>query len=182
MPWLAFPLLGVALAAVDFTRAGRAAAFFFSSFGLALGFEVYAALIEGRADALGAYAPHLMLNWGTNDSPTSIPLMLSAGSTAAAILSGLIWWQLEGPVAGPTPGFFRALGRATLTHYLLHLALAFALLKSFYPEEDWPIALGVLAFVLYVAAAAPLTQVWLRHFRQGPLEALLARLAGPYRS
>ncbi len=181
IPWLAFPLLGVLLASVGFSgaRAARRAFFGFSSVAVLL--QIYAALSEDRAESFGSLAPHLLLNWGANGSPTSIPLMISAGSTAGAILTALVWWQFEGPRPKSPSGFFRAFGRATLTHYLLHLAIAYALLYQCFGDHDWPMGAGLLAFVLYIAFMTPLTQRWFKTRQQGPLEALLARVAGRYR-
>ncbi len=181
IPWLAFPLLGVVLASVGFAGARAARRTFFGFFGVAILMQIYAALSDDRADSFGALAPHLLLNWGENGSPTSIPLMISAGSTAGAILTALVWWQFEGPRPKSPSGFFRAFGRATLTHYLLHLAIAYALLYGHFGEHEWPMAAGLLAFVLYIALMTPLTQRWFKTRQQGPLEALLARAAGRYR-
>ena len=65
-----------------------------------------------------------------------------------------------------------------MTHYLLHICLVFTLLRRFYPDEDWPVSTGLLAFSAYVMAALPATSWWFSHFARGPVEALLALASG----
>ena len=181
IPWLAFPLLGVWLASIDYAGRRCAGKLFVAFFALAAVLQAYAALSGAHADDFGVLAAHLLLNWGSNGSPTSIPLMISAGSSAGCVLTGLIWWQLEGPHPRVSNGLFRAFGRATLTHYLLHLGIAYAALHWLYTGDEWPMGAGALAFLLYVAVMAPLTRRWFASRGQGPMEALLARVAGRYR-
>jgi hypothetical protein len=67
------------------------------------------------------------------------------------------------------------LGRASLSHYVLHIAIAYSVLRFSYPNEDWVPRTGLWALLAYLGVAVPLTVFWFRHHTHGPFEALLAR-------
>lgn len=66
-------------------------------------------------------------------------------------------------------------GRASLSHYVAHIAIAYSVLRLWYPDEDWLPETGLRVLMAYLAIAIPLTVFWFRHHTHGPLEALLAR-------
>jgi uncharacterized membrane protein YeiB len=124
-------------------------------------------------EALGNLAPFLLGSW----VPTSVPFVLVAGGAAAAVVSGLAWLhRTRGLPAAVLP--LAMFGRASLTHYVLHICLVIVPLRMVWPEEDWPIRVGALAFALYVALALPLTVLWFRRRSHGPLEGAWAAASG----
>jgi hypothetical protein len=68
-------------------------------------------------------------------------------------------------------------GRASLTHYVLHIGVAYSVLRLFYPDEDWVPRAGLWAILAYLGIGVPLTVIWFRHHTQGPLEMLWARVS-----
>jgi hypothetical protein len=67
------------------------------------------------------------------------------------------------------------LGRASLSHYVLHIAVAYSALRLWYPDEDWAPRPGLWALAAYLVVAVPLAAFWFRRHTHGPFEALLAR-------
>lgn len=171
IPWLVFPLTGVIFATFDWTKGQRAKHCFWIALTAAVGFQLYASWAKGHRELL---PPELISTW----VPTSIPFVLVGASSALAAICGLLWWQLAGTKVSQVFDTFSRFGRASLTHYLLHICLVFTFLRRFYPDEDWPVGIGLLAFTAYAAAALPLTSWWLGHFARGPVEALLALASG----
>ena len=153
LPWLALPLLGM----LAVTGAGLTAKRSRLCFCVALPIAALAQLL-GPA------------TW----VPTTLPFLLRIGSTAIAAVAGLLWWDATRGLPRWTRPL-ATLGRASLTHYVLHIVVAFAPLRLLYPGEDWPTRVGVGVFVGYVILALPLTALWFRYFSRGPLEALWAR-------
>src|SRR6185503_18337834 len=66
-------------------------------------------------------------------------------------------------------------GRASLSHYVLHIAIAYSVLRLFYPDEDWAPRTGLWAMLAYLAIGVPLTVLWFRNHTHGPFEMLWAR-------
>lgn len=150
LPWLALPLLGMLAASGAGLSARRTRLWFLSALPLSI-----------LAQFLGP------ATW----VPTTLPFLLRIGSTAAALIAGLLWWD----TARGLPRFtlpLAALGRLSLTHYVGHIVLVFAPLRLLYPDEDWPLRVGMAAFLGYVIVAVPLSVLWLRRFPRGPLETL----------
>jgi uncharacterized protein len=97
--------------------------------------------------------------------------LLAAGYVAALMLAG--------------PGMLRRLaawlapvGRMALSNYLLQSVLGTWLLQG--PGLGWGATLrpaGMLGLAVIMAGQVVLSRYWLRHFRQGPMEALWRRLA-----
>ncbi|MEZ6038261.1 MAG: amino acid adenylation domain-containing protein [Planctomycetota bacterium] len=167
LPWLLLPLLGALLA--DATRdVARLARWCWLALPLPFLAWLCAVIADDAGDELAA---QLAVTW----PPTSLPFLLRCGGAAVAIAACLTWWVA---VRG-LPRWLRpiaAVGRASLTHYLLHIAGVYALLRLWWPDEDWSVAVGIAVAVGYVAFALLVSPLWFRRFRRGPLEALL-RLA-----
>jgi len=100
--------------------------------------------------------------------------LLTAGGGALAVVSALLWrWG-----TAAMPRVVRPLvliGRASLSHYVLHIVIAYSLLRLQYPDEDWAPRPGLWAMLAYLAIGVPLTVFWFRHHTQGPIEMLWAR-------
>ncbi len=170
LPWLALPLLGIAMVRAGLDRPARLRRWTW----LALAALLPLQLVQATADAaLADTAAPLAFTW----VPTTLPFLLLATSGAVAVTGGCLLLRTNGRAWAP----LTAVGRLSLTHYLLHVALLFPLLRAAWPAEDWPMAVGLAAFLGYTALALAVSGPWLRHCRRGPLEELLARMAGPAR-
>ncbi|MDP1662350.1 MAG: AMP-binding protein [Phycisphaerales bacterium] len=173
LPWLAFPLVGMLLAhrwkELRTTKRwfGTAVAVFVVS-------QLLVSLAGVHADDLGGAADLLVSNW---EELATAPFVLVSGGFAVAAIAGLAWWQGTrslGRVALEI-GLF---GRASLTHYILHVCLVYVPLRAVVGSEEWSVSTGMLAFAGYVALAVPLTVLWFRRFKRGPIEALWAAASG----
>jgi hypothetical protein len=129
----------------------------------------YAIAARAAPDVAGAER-YLSDGW----TPSSALFLLTAGSGSLAIVGALLWQRGTAPM----PSAMRPLvlfGRASLSHYVLHIAVAYSALRVFYPDEDWPVLMGFLVMLAYLAVGVPLTLVWFRAHTHGPLETLWAR-------
>ena len=95
-------------------------------------------------------------------------VMLWAG---AALLVAVV--LLRWPPAR-ADGRLAAVGRASLTHYVLHTAGLYAALRVWWPQEGWSVAVGIAAACGYLLFALGVTPWLVRGGRRAPLEALLA--------
>ncbi|GDY00731.1 amino acid adenylation protein [Planctomycetota bacterium] len=173
LPWLCFPMLGAALVAGDHTDRSRNARWVALALPLALVMHLLSQFAMLHEKELGWLSPHLQVSW----QPTSLPFVLQNVSIAIVIIASLSWWR----AARGLPRWLLPvgqLGRASLTHYLLHIMLVFVPLRWFWPDEDWPLSVGIAAAVGYVAVALPVMSIWFRKFRRGPFEMLLGLASG----
>jgi uncharacterized protein len=98
---------------------------------------------------------------------TAAPVMAVA---YASVL--LLWWRHDGPVARAFQAALAPAGRMALTNYLLQSAICVVVFYGFGLGlfAEWSLA-WLLAFaVLVYLAQMLLSWLWLRRFRQGPLE------------
>ena len=166
--WMAFPLAGMLFWQTARNRA-QTLAWCLGSLGIAVlawGFAAYSA----PAGGLEQVRSWIARGW----TPTSWVFLLTAGGGAVAIVSGLRWlWGTAtlSRVAQPLVLF----GRASLSHYVAHVAIAYSALRLWYPDEDWRPDVGLWALVAYLVVGIPLTVFWFRNHTHGPLESLLAR-------
>lgn len=178
LPWLVLPLLGALLAIGGRGDASRWRRWIWCALPLpaiACGLDAFA---HAYADELGDVAAPMYIEW----QPTSVPFLLRNGGLAVAIVAFLAWWQLRRGLPRWTAPF-AMIGRASLTHYLLHIALVYEPMRHVkeWPDEEWGVEVGLKAAIGYAVLAWPLSWLWFRWARRGPVEALLARLAGPAR-
>jgi uncharacterized membrane protein YeiB len=163
LSWMAFPLMGILFWQTAPARsAQRTAAWFFGSLGVAV-----------VAYAIAAFASPVVGPDHPGWTPTSAIFLLTAGSGSLVVISALSWWR--GTAAMPRVQPLVLFGRASLSHYVAHIAIAYSILRLRYPDESWLPATGLRALVAYLAVGIPLTVFWFRHHTHGPLEALLAR-------
>lgn len=173
VPWMSFPLLGMVMIDGGGRRVGHAGKWFQVSIVVAVLAQIFAGLTQAKSENLGSLAPYLTNTW----VPTSIPFVLLAGASAVAVVAGIVWWQC-------TAGLPRVvrhialLGRASLTHYLLHICVVFVPLRIAFPNEDWSVQVGLVAFAGYMVLALSLTGLWFRRFSYGPFEALWTMASG----
>jgi uncharacterized membrane protein YeiB len=171
-PWLAYPLFGMAMTTMEWTSR-RARSWFWRLAAIGLILQCYVGWLQSYTDELGGLAIYLTGTW----VPASAPFMLVSGTWATAVIVGLTWWHESGGLPKALAPV-TLLGRASLTHYLLHICLVFAPLRIFFPDEDWSAGVGAAAFLGYLSVALPLTLLWFRRFQRGPFEGLWAVVSG----
>jgi uncharacterized protein len=118
----------------------------------------------------GLAVPALL--WQLDDlesSGFSTSSAVAALLVAGAYLTGLLL-LLQTPLARGLRAVFAPLGRMALTNYVLAtpVMVAGGLLLDFPHSTSWPLVLGFGAGILVVQWA--LSTLWLKQFRQGPLE------------
>lgn len=170
LPWLVMPLLGLLLA-----RARHVQSALRVTVGGGLACAAVALVVSQLwgDEYAGGLAAHLDVTW----QPTSLPFVLLWGGAAVAFLAAVMLWWPRGASLSQLAAV-AAVGRVSLTHYLLHLVVVYAVMRIWWPQEDWSTAVGVSVAVGYVVVALLVTPWWLAHRRRGPLEELLARVSG----
>ncbi|XVJ59013.1 MAG: amino acid adenylation domain-containing protein [Tepidisphaera sp.] len=183
LPWLAFPLIGM-LMVPCWKCPPSNKRWFGSAVGVYLACQAFVYWVDSNAEAMNGLEAYLGSTW----VPTSAMFVLITGSSAIAIISGLAW--LRGAGGGGVGGvggsgerasiqsLVALLGRASLTHYLLHICIVYLPLRTLLGHEDWSAQVGVWAFGGYVTLAVPLTALWFRRFKRGPVESLWAFASG----
>jgi uncharacterized membrane protein YeiB len=139
----------------------------------ALALHAWGAIADSMQESIGELWPFVAATW----QPTSVPFALQITAYAVAAIAGLSWWRAARGLPAWTASLV-AFGRASLTHYLLHVVAVFVPLRLAWPDEDWPFAVGFAAALGYLALAVPLSVVWFRRFRRGPIEGVLAWASG----
>jgi uncharacterized membrane protein YeiB len=166
--WMAFPLMGM-LFWQTARSDRRTLAWFVGSFAVAVAAYAIAAYTS-LADSAEHVARWNARGW----TPTSALFLFTAGGGSLVIISALRWWW--GTAAMPRVVQPLVLfGRASLSHYVLHIAIAYSILRLWYPEEDWLPTTGLRVLLAYLAIGIPATMFWFQLHTHGPLEALLAR-------
>lgn len=167
--WIAFPLSGMLFWQTAADRASLRR-WCLGTIAVALVAQTFALIAAPRFDALAYSARYVATGW----TPTSAKFLVTAGSSALVVIAALLWTYRTGSMPRWTQPLV-LFGRASLSHYVLHIAIAYSLLRLWYPDEDWPVRVGALAAVSYLAIGVPLTMLWFRRHTHGPLEALWAR-------
>ncbi|MDA0933951.1 MAG: heparan-alpha-glucosaminide N-acetyltransferase domain-containing protein [Planctomycetota bacterium] len=103
--------------------------------------------------------------------PTTIPFALREIGSAL----GIVFLFLR---TGFVPVVLARHGRASLTHYVAHIAIVFTALRACWPDEDWSVTVGVAAFLGYWLFAHWFQARWFARRRRGPVEASWDRVAG----
>lgn len=167
--WMAFPLAGMVFWQTARQRS-RLRGWCLVSLGAAVLGNAIAARAAPNVAGIDGAERYLAGGW----TPSSALFLLTTGSASLAIVGALLWQR----GIAPMPSGMRPLvlfGRASLSHYVLHIAVAYSALRLFYPDENWPVLVGFLVMLAYLAVGVPLTLVWFRTHTHGPLETLWAR-------
>ena len=167
--WMAFPLMGILFWQTARSR-DALRRWCVGAIAVALVAQAIAILGAPRLDALEYTQRYVEMGW----TPTSAMFLLTAGISSLAIIAALLWSHGTASMSRPLQPIV-LFGRASLTHYVLHIAVAYSALRLMYPDEDWPLRVGALAMVIYLAIGVPLTMVWFRRHTHGPFEAAWAR-------
>jgi uncharacterized membrane protein YeiB len=166
--WMAFPLMGILFWQTARHRTGTKV-WLLASLGVAIVAYAVAAYTApgGGAEAVGRL---IARGW----TPTSATFLLTGGGGALVVISALLCRLGTAPLPRALQPLV-LLGRASLSHYVLHIAIAYSVLRFWYPNEDWVPRTGLWALLAYLAIAVPLAAFWFRRHTHGPFEELLAR-------
>jgi uncharacterized membrane protein YeiB len=167
--WMAFPLMGVFFWQTSSTPTALRR-WCVGAIAVAVVSQVIVTLQGPRLDALEYTQRYVAVGW----TPTTAMFLVASGATSLAIIAALLWTQGTAPMSRVLQPIV-LFGRASLTHYVLHIAVAYSVLRLLYPDEVWPIRVGALAMVVYLAVFVPLTMIWFRRHTHGPFEAAWAR-------
>lgn len=175
VPWLAFPLLGMVIMAKHRDGPRPIRVWFAPALAMTVLLQFYAIWAWANMDALEALTPYLASTW----LPTTVPFLLTAGSSALVIVSGASWlWGAPRQTESRAPfRWLGLLGRNSLTHYFSHLCFVYVPLAALLGNDDWSVAIGLGAFTSYLAIAIPLTVLWFRRNHRGPVEAIWSLLS-----
>lgn len=170
LPWLAFPLVGALLAPMR-TNADALTRMLLAC---VVAIAVALAVDQAWGDAyVGGLYAHFDITW----QPTSLPFVALWGGAAILVIAGLWRWSATASL----PAAFApvaAVGRVSLSHYLLHTVVVYGALRLWWPDEDWPLSVGLMAAVGYAGLALVVTPWLLASGRRGPVETMLAMCAG----
>ena len=177
IPWISFLILGILLARLPLQQR-RVQSGLMLGGAMALG--VAAMLSAGLMRLAAAYAEAVQLL--TTEPIPPMPLYMLSGYGAACLVVGLClraaaWAGRSGVMAVVVPA-----GRQTLTLYLAHILIGMGVLEALGllveqgQAQSVPLAVG--AALLFCVLATGYAWAWNRHFKRGPVEMLMRRLAG----
>ena len=163
IPWLAFVLIGMLLSLYKPKPVGIAI----------VGGIV--ASITGGVEAWLHLDPKSF--WATEWVPTTYPFLLICGGVACTVIGILEWADIK-LSRFQLAQRLGAIGQTSLSHYLGHILILVLPLRHWYPAEEWPSRIGLLAYFGYFLFAILLTPLWLKRFRRGPVESLMSGFTG----
>lgn len=174
---LGFMLIGMALFRLNILQGGKGPAFykklFLISISAGLPLVLYGVLARiGVNPTVGAYLGF------TGELPLqNITFRSGCAITAFSVLSAI--HLLYPRLSSAAKNMIEAVGRMALTNYIFHSAFFMVIFHWVIPQYFDTLDHDVmLLFVLMVWALQLWScKVWLRHFKQGPLEALWRKLA-----
>jgi uncharacterized membrane protein YeiB len=169
--WMAFPLIGIFFWQTSRTPAALQR-WCIGALCVAVASQAIVTLKGPRVAALEYSQRYVAMGW----TPTSATFLLTGGISSLAIIAALLLAQGTAPMSRLLQPII-LFGRASLTHYVLHVAVAYSVLRLVYPDEVWSLRVGALAMAIYLAISVPLTLVWFRRHTHGPFEAAWARVS-----
>ena len=109
--------------------------------------------------------------WASEWVPTTIPFLMICGGVALLVI-GVSEALEEKLLRSKIIQSLGTIGQTSLTHYLGHILILVLPLRHWYPAEEWPTRIGLIAYVGYMPFAMIVTPLWLKRFRKGPIEVL----------
>lgn len=168
-PWLAFLLIGMALAKLDLRRSCTQHRMVL--WGLAAG---CAGLIPGWL----VHDPELTVLFGTAPIPPTPFYILSASGSACAVIGALLWFG-QGFAATRLGRAIAAVGRQSLSFYIIHIFIGMGILEGLGRLDGSLSPWEIFAYICgFCALCLPAALIWQNRFGRGPLELLMRRLAG----
>jgi uncharacterized membrane protein YeiB len=129
-----------------------------------------------RAEAAMPYGDAVAL-FGTESMPPLPLFLLSAAATAVAVIAASVRAGGRWGDALPVRALV-ATGQLAFTWYIAHIIIGLGAVILLDLTEDQPVAVGFLTGMGFFAVATVLSLLWRRHFRHGPLEWVMRRVAG----
>lgn len=174
IPWLAFFLFGMALGQTGLENRRVQAVMAVAGAAAFLMSLLIAGLMRPIA---GSIDPEFAYFVGTEPIPP-MPLFIVAGCGVASMTIGLCL-LVEKRLAGARVMYLVApAGRQTLTLYIAHILLGMGALEALSLVGGQTPGAALTASMVYCIAATLFACFWSRHFRRGPLEAVMRRLTG----
>ena len=164
VPWWAYTWLGFrsvvwALSAPKTTHTGLTAGFLMMVVGYCIPLLVKLTPASFHPVFISTWTP-TTLAFACASLGSAIVVVLACGAT------NVKWFPLV------------AMGRLSLSHYVTHILLVFVPLRTMWPDESWPINIGLLCFIVWLCVALTVSPLWLTKTKRGPLEALWHRVSG----
>jgi uncharacterized membrane protein YeiB len=172
-PWVAFPLAGIALGRVDLGSAARVRALAIAA-GAALAASVALHLLAARLRPTLGDAAYLLTAQSMPPSCLYVAMGLSTAALTIAACEGAMRAPRLRRLATPLV----ILGRLALTVYVAHVFVGLGVMDALGRGEGQPVATAAAAAATFLIASVLAGALWLRRFRQGPLEWLLRAVAG----
>lgn len=174
---LGFMLIGMALFRLKVLQGGRSSEFykklFWTSFAIGLPLVLYG--VMARIGGNATVGPFLGF---TSDLPLqNITFRSGCAIMAFSVLSALHLMYPSMKVA--VKNTIEAVGRMALTNYIFHSVFFFIVFHLLIPQHFDKLDHDVMLLFVFAIWGIQLfaCRLWLRHFRQGPLEALWRRMA-----
>jgi uncharacterized membrane protein YeiB len=177
-PWTGFILFGMWLGRLDLRNSRVNACVFLSGAVVALAAETVSHVCVARllAHPAGMDADTIRALFGTESMPALPLFLLASGGEAVAVIALCVrlveltgprcWWPLA------------ATGQMALTWYLAHILLGLGTIVALDLVNTQSLPVAAACGVGFFATAVALSCMWKAFFRNGPLEAVLRRLAG----
>jgi uncharacterized membrane protein YeiB len=178
-PWAGLFCAGMWLGRLDLAQPAMRRRLVWGSAGLLVG-----ALILSRAVVHYVTVVSPQMNeeeaeflFGTTSMPP-LPLFLLTALGAAGLTIAVCLWVAENYPRNLIVRALVATGRMALTWYIFHIVFGLGAVILFGLHTTQPPALAVAAGCTFFLLAMGLSHWWMKRHQQGPLEALLRRVAG----
>lgn len=180
-PWIAYFLLGMWLGRLNWQNNTTIKRVFVTGAACFLAFEVLRYFAAGGMFNNTATA-YIMSEY----FPPYLPFMAITASFALMVISVCIYVGYKFPTGALVTALCNT-GRMTLTHYVMHItvgmvvfALLFNRFYTGYLPGGAPVPpLQILGFAIaFFVFSVGLSSIWLRYFKNGPLETLMRKISG----
>ena len=172
LPWLIFPVVGLLLTTTLTRRVTTIQQIMKLALIASITSASYNQWATGHSWSNVDLATYFVDTW----VPTSLPFLVTNLSIGVFLVSLLLWCESHNKLPSLWAPFVQ-LGRASLTHYVAHICIVYTLLKRLYPEESWSVSTGLTAFTGYLTITLPLSWLWFRKCKRGPIEEVWARIS-----
>tara|TARA_B100001778_G_C18518907_1_gene597837 strand:+ start:92 stop:1174 length:1083 start_codon:yes stop_codon:yes gene_type:complete len=169
IPWLGFFLFGIVLSRIELSK--RSVQLFLATGGgvLMLFSEGVSAFLQPVFLAIDPEAVFLI----STDPVPPTPFYSLVGMGAASMMIGLCalssdWLKSVGIMKLIAPA-----GRQTLTLYIAHILIGMGVLEAFGMLENQTIGAAFISALIFSLLATIYAFVWMRFFKQGPIEILM---------
>ncbi len=180
IPWLAFLLVGNALARQDMGNPSIQRRVFVWGVGVTVISEAVSWILIRTlsSGATPAAQEAIIAIFGTEPMPPMPLYMMAGAGTACAIISASIaLGEQYKDAAWLRP--FVATGQLALTLYMAHVVLGMGLLEAFGRLENQTLPFALFAALVFCVLGVLFSHLWRGRFKRGPLEAIMRTLTDP---